>query len=116
MKVYYDSNNSGGGWWLSDQQWKDLENDGWTVEWVKDNQTGFRRGERWLGALATTAWIEVESIDVAIAMWERVTGERAADAGCSCCGPPHSFYTRDQYRYWDGHDTDDSNGEWNDEY
>lgn len=31
--VEYDSNNSGGSWWLSDQNWKDLEAAGWVVEW-----------------------------------------------------------------------------------
>ena len=29
----YDSNNSGGSWWLSDQNWIDLEQAGWKVEW-----------------------------------------------------------------------------------
>jgi hypothetical protein len=33
MYVEYDSNNSGGRWWLTDQNWKDLEKAGWKVEW-----------------------------------------------------------------------------------
>lgn len=31
--VEYDSNNSGGSWWLSDEDWKALEDAGWTVMW-----------------------------------------------------------------------------------
>lgn len=27
----YSSNNSGGSWWLTDQNWKDLEASGWVV-------------------------------------------------------------------------------------
>jgi hypothetical protein len=30
----YDSNNSGGRWWLGDQDWKNLEDAGWTVHWL----------------------------------------------------------------------------------
>lgn len=47
--------------------------------------------ERWLGALATSATREGLGMDDAIAEWERVTGMSADDAGCSCCGQPHSF-------------------------
>lgn len=34
MYVEYRSNNSGGKWWLSDQDWKALEDAGWKVEWA----------------------------------------------------------------------------------
>lgn len=34
MPLYeYDSNNSGGYWWLKDEDWKKLEEAGWTVMW-----------------------------------------------------------------------------------
>lgn len=33
MKVTYSSNNSGGSWWLTDENWRDLEQAGWVVEW-----------------------------------------------------------------------------------
>jgi hypothetical protein len=33
--VEYNSNNSGGRWWLSDQNWLDLEKAGWRVEWLR---------------------------------------------------------------------------------
>jgi hypothetical protein len=46
MKIEYSSNNSGGSWWLSDDDWKKLEDAGWVVEW---------ENERWLGALAKRA-------------------------------------------------------------
>lgn len=35
--VEYDSNNSGGGWWLTDADWRTLETEGWTVEWLGAN-------------------------------------------------------------------------------
>lgn len=31
--VEYSSNNSGGSWWLTDQNWHDLEAAGWIVVW-----------------------------------------------------------------------------------
>lgn len=49
MKVVYSSNNSGGGWWLSDEDWYALENNGWDVEWVKDNpKLYFTKDDRFL--------------------------------------------------------------------
>lgn len=33
VKVEYRTNNSGGSWWLSDDDWKALEDAGWEVEW-----------------------------------------------------------------------------------
>ena len=47
----YSANNSGGNWWLNDDDWRNLEDAGWQVKWVR-NQTS---GERFLGALATEA-------------------------------------------------------------
>ena len=31
--VEYSSNNSGGSWWLKDEDWKKLEDEGWKVRW-----------------------------------------------------------------------------------
>jgi len=31
--VQYRTNNSGGSWWLTDDDWKRLEEAGWTVDW-----------------------------------------------------------------------------------
>lgn len=35
MIVEYSSNNSGGDWWLSDDDWKNLESAGWKVKWIR---------------------------------------------------------------------------------
>jgi hypothetical protein len=114
--ITYSPNNSGGRWWLTDQNYKDLEAEGWTVQWAKDDEwimRSIRRnaadgwqpaidmlesGEiRYLGALAKGASKEVYSLNEGIAEWERITGERASDAGCPCCGAPHSFEFDGEY-------------------
>ncbi len=90
LVLHYDSNNSGGDWWLKDKDWKGLEKCGWTVQWRDDCPDN-----RWLGALATAAWIEVSNEDTAadrrIREWQKVTGDIGTEMGCNCCGPPHSF-------------------------
>ena len=124
MKVEYSSNNSGGRWWLSDENWKDLEKAGWWVKWgssyfchskysfkdkpegkpepceSSDKCPGHRRfdsaeemteKDRWLGCLAKSATREGLSLRQAVAEWEDVTGMSSTDAGCPCCGTPHSF-------------------------
>ena len=93
--IRYSSNNSGGNWWLTEQNWKDLEAAGWEVEWVKNKPEGLfrdRGSDRFLGALATEAKRHGLSYKMAIAECEDVTGESHLDEGCSCCGEPHSFY------------------------
>lgn len=95
VKVEYSSNNSGGSWWLTDEDWKALEEAGWKVDWVKDRKDqlfGGGSSGRWLGALATSASIEVEDPVEAIRQFEQITGQDTSDEGCNCCGPPHSFY------------------------
>lgn len=95
VAIEYDSNNSGGEWWLSDQNWKDLEAAGWTVDWVAGKTPGLGgpdKDGRWLGALATTATRTGLTRNEAIEEWERVTGLDAYASGCSCCGSPHYFY------------------------
>lgn len=87
MKTFrYSSNNSGGGWWLTDDQWKAREAAGWVVDW---------RTEKWLGTLATSAMIQAQSEDVAIALFEHATGASFEDEGCECCGRPHNMYEAD---------------------
>ena len=99
--IEYNSNNSGGEWWLSDQDWKDLEAAGWAVDWIATTKyppLGRPRPDgRWLGALATSAYREGLSRDAAIAEWERVTGKDSEAGGCSCCGSPHYFRVDDDY-------------------
>lgn len=101
MIVEYSSNNSGGDWWLSDDDWRNLEEAGWAVEWVKDDEANGRRSfsradetGRWLGALATDATIEAESVEEAIEKWRAVVGQDPDVEGCPCCGQPHSFWGR----------------------
>jgi len=94
-KVSYSSNNSGGSWWLKDEDWQALEAAGWNVEWYRDrldwDGKPYPDGRYIGGALATNASKEFFSLGEGVAEWERITGERASDAGCSCCGAPHSL-------------------------
>lgn len=51
-----------------------------------------KKGEyRKLGTLATTAYRSGLSLREAAAEWEKITGHDAAEAGCPCCGQPHTF-------------------------
>lgn len=88
----YTSNNSGGDWWLSDEDWFALEAAGWDVKWIAGDEFYQRYGDtdRWLGALAKEATRDLPEA-MAIAEWEHVTGKRADDEGCPCCGAPHYF-------------------------
>lgn len=114
-RVIYNSNNSGGGWWLEDKDWQALEDAGWTVHWKPpgqglnhgdmraydfdiclDKTTSFNPDASYLGAKARSAAKEFASLDEAISEWEDVTGERASDEGCNCCGPPHEFSYRNE--------------------
>jgi hypothetical protein len=111
MKVEYDSNNSGGYWWLTDQDWYNLERAGWEVNWVKNDEF-FKGSERWLGALAMRATKVGLSISEARREWENITGQDSYASGCECCGPPHIFTEYNDVGGWiyDGqevHDSDD---------
>lgn len=92
--VEYSSNNSGGSWWLTDDDWKNLEAAGWEVDWVRDNPSPFSGSDRtrFLGALATRARRYGVTVDMAKAEFEMLTGQNTNDEGCSCCGEPHGFY------------------------
>lgn len=53
-------------------------------------------GSRWLGALAKKAYKpNCDNLRVAVDEWERITGKNATDAGCPCCGVPHTFTVYD---------------------
>ena len=93
--VKYSSNNSGGYWWLTDDDWRALEADGWKVNWVKDRKNSLfisDEADRWLGALATSAELHGVTLMEAVERWEAVTNATATDVGCTCCGNPHVFY------------------------
>jgi hypothetical protein len=97
IKLNYNSNNSGGDWWLSDEDWLKLEAAGWTVEWFKEQKDGFlRKGERVLGALASSASKDFESPDAGIEEWQEIIGQDPWEEGCNCCGAPHSFSYEDK--------------------
>jgi hypothetical protein len=113
--VEYSSNNSGGSWWLDDKDWYALEEAGWKVDWVKNNEhyRAYGEGDRWLGALASRASREGLSMGAAIREWESVTGQSSNALGCGCCGAPHSFsddagnyYYPDDGGYGDPYDGD----------
>jgi len=94
IKVSYSSNNSGGRWWLEDADWKALEAASWDVEWKKDKVGGLGGADedgRWLGALATEASKDFETMREGVEEWESVVGSDASNEGCNCCGPPHYF-------------------------
>lgn len=122
--IEYHTNNSGGSWWLQTSHWQALERAGWIVHWYHDanddshehsepadnswsgHSHGYSdplipatsSGKDWMGALATSAAKEVNSIqeaEDALSEFESVTGHNADSEGCSCCGPPHSFSYHD---------------------
>lgn len=111
--VTYDSNNSGGSWWLTDEDWKNLEAAGWEVDWYATSEHRYRDmtkygGDanhdtypdgRFLGALASKATREGLTMREAIEEWERITGEQSNAIGCNCCGSPHSFSSDDGEYY-----------------
>jgi hypothetical protein len=119
-KVEYSSNNSGGSWWLSDTDWKNLEESGWKVDWYKDREDDLWRDKpdkngdvRFLGALASSATREGLTMGQAIREWESITGQSSNALGCGCCGAPHSFsdgegnyYYPDSGGYGDPYDGD----------
>lgn len=94
--VEYHSNNSGGNWWLSDQDWKNLEAAGWEVEWFAAQPGSSVRAidaeGRWLDALASRAFRRGLTLHEAIEEWEMIVGQDADELGCYCCGHPHNFY------------------------
>lgn len=53
--------------------------------------------DRYLGALAKSAWKEFDSEDDAIEEFEKITEQNVSDDGCNCCGQPHSFDS--EYNY-----------------
>lgn len=103
MPIKYSSNNSGGYWWLTDDDWKNLEAGGWEVHWFRnDTDLVFPTDEdgRWLGALAMYAIRRGVSLEAAQAEFQDITGIDADDEGCNCCGQPHNFYEVDDNGDW----------------
>lgn len=93
--IEYSANNSGGSWWLTDEDWKILEEAGWEVIWLKDDEhfsSKVDENGRWLGTKALRAKRYGVPIGVAEAEFAALTGQSPYDEGCSCCGQPHNFY------------------------
>jgi len=82
MLITYEANNSGGYWWIKDEHWKKLEDNGWTVRWMN---------KRFLGAIAMEAKKDFKNIDDALKDFEEITGLNPYEVGCPCCGEPHYF-------------------------
>lgn len=83
MKYRYESNNSGGSWWLTTEDWKNLEKAGWVVDWLD---------KPFLNAAAREATYECLSLEEAQESFRKVTGQSPFEEGCPCCGQPHQFY------------------------
>jgi len=99
--VKYRTNNSGGSWWLSDEDWKKLEEAGWKVDWVHKSGSFYNKfsdGNRYMGAPAVAAEFEVTSdlsprtvFKDVIRVFEDALQVDVTEEGCNCCGPPHGF-------------------------
>ena len=104
LRTYiYGSNNSGGHWWLTDEDWRNLELNGWLVYWGGWNKDYTDRKyktaeeaehDRWLGCLAKMAEKDFYSEEDAIREFEEITNQDYEDEGCYCCGEPHSIYEK----------------------
>lgn len=50
-----------------------------------------KKHKGYFGTLAVSCVKQGDNPDALIEEWENITGQRASDEGCNCCGPPHSF-------------------------
>lgn len=107
----YDPNNSGGRWWLTEEDYVALEEYGWTVHWAHENGKApfggvsaniydydellipIQRNKdlRYLGSVAGTCAKRFDTAEEGVREWEDITGQRAGEVGCNCCGRPHDF-------------------------
>lgn len=83
-------NNSGGYWWLSADDWADLEVHGFTVE--------HRDG----GRLPIHATVPAHSLIEAKALFEKALNWKfsADEEGCPCCGNPFDFRELEEGDKW----------------
>lgn len=97
--IEYSTNNSGGSWWLSDKDWEALEEAGWVVNWLEDDDYWSSKVDengKWLGTKALRARRYGLPMAIVKAEFSVVTGHYPDDEGCSCCGQPHAFYAHDE--------------------
>lgn len=115
--IEYSSNNSGGNWWLTDDDWRNLEKAGWKVFWTNNEFVYDSRGNhvigpdgmpvfrssvpgdlrysedgRWLGSIAKYAFRAGLTEEQAKAEFSKITGQDTEEPGCHCCGQPHNFF------------------------
>lgn len=75
VTVEFRHTNNGGHWWLSEDDWADLADAGWTVS--RDTNT---------------AKIHAGDVEAAIAHWaETLPHFNPEDRGCECCSEPFIF-------------------------
>ena len=85
IKLEYSSNNSGGSFWLSIDDWKVLEDNGWDIDESKMFGEDFYMASK-----------EFDTPKEGIEEFERLTLQDAGATGCTCCGPPHEFSWEDE--------------------
>lgn len=100
VNVKYRALKSGAVNWLSDRDWKQLEEAGWKVHWISkdpDYQKLHEEGKvlivegRLHGSLANEAEKCFSSIGEAMREFQKITGLSVTEEGCDHCGPPHIF-------------------------
>lgn len=105
--IEYSTNNSGGNWWLTKQNWKDLEKEGWKLfncdEFIyKNGDHAFGRDglpkrvsprvkDETFEQYAHYGFKYFDSIEEAVREFEEITGQDVEEEGCECCGQPHSI-------------------------
>lgn len=116
--VEYETHNYAGDWWLKDEDWLNLQRAGWEIGLrglynkkkeipeklddygFIDTYKAFDGKTRWLGAIATNAKKEFNSVEEALREFEQITKATITDEGCNYCGSPHSFnWTNEKGEY-----------------
>lgn len=108
MLVEYSTNNSGGSFWLTEKEWKNLEDHGWKLFNHDDHiyESGnykydehglpMRKEPRAKDSIfkqyAHYAFKHFPSVEDAEREFEELTEQHVNDEGCECCGKPHYFH------------------------
>ncbi len=119
--VEYSTNNSGGSDWLSESDWKKLEEAGWRLYGFDNfvytdkgeheyDEEGLPKRKGVVPAQANYAWKWFDARDKAVREFEELTGQDATAEGCNCCGAPHTFW------FYEGEERNYASGEALSEY
>ncbi len=101
VNVRYEETNSGGHWWVSDDSYKRLNDEGWKMGRVSHaggaGPEGHVAGATRRVTVSALSHMDAKdvAIDLVIAEWEEITGCSASELGCRCCGAPHYFTATD---------------------